>query len=55
MHPGGDKIQKAFGIDATKIFRKFQCLFYPRLDDSHQDISLDDTVVALLFEGYLRE
>eukprot|EP00347_Sterkiella_histriomuscorum_P001825 403370534 len=44
MHPGGEKIVKSFGLDVSELWHTV-----------HKDINLDDTVVALLFEGYLKQ
>ena len=55
MHPGGDKIHKAFGVDISQVWRKLKCNNCVCVDKAHSDINLNDTVVALLFEGYLKE
>ncbi|CDW89069.1 UNKNOWN [Stylonychia lemnae] len=44
MHPGGEKIVKSFGTNISDLWHKV-----------HPEVNLDDTVVALLFEGYLKQ
>eukprot|EP00347_Sterkiella_histriomuscorum_P021351 403334289 len=44
MHPGGKKILRGAGKDATEMYHKF-----------HANTKIDESVVGLLFEGYLKK
>ena len=51
-HPGGRKILQAAGIDGTEIFSKNFSLNYC-LEKHHSGIKLEETMLALLFEGFI--
>lgn len=53
MHPGGKKILRAAGKDGTEIFSKFSIIKF--LGKFHEKMKIEETVVALLFEGYLKQ
>ena len=52
QHPGGKKILRAAGIDGTEIFSKWT-LSYNSKEKYHTGIKVEETMLALLFEGVL--
>ena len=53
QHPGGKKILRAAGIDGTEIFSKPFLNLNVLIETFHKNIKLDETMLALLFEGFL--
>ena len=53
-HPGGRKILKAAGIDGTEIFSKYYTSLILFVEKHHSGIKIDETMLALLFEGFLQ-
>ena len=51
-HPGGKKILVAAGKDGTEIFSKLYSKFM-LIEKHHSGIKLEETMLALLFEGFL--
>ena len=53
QHPGGKKILRAAGTDGTEIFSKLKLFSKRNIETFHKNIKLDETMLALLFEGFL--